>query len=118
AAAGLLEPGDATERRGLAAARRPEQHEELAVAHVERQVLERRPAVGMVPLGEAAQRDRRHGGLVPRGRLELDRHLEPYAQRGALEASRRDPRRPDVALCGLIDPDVATLEHAHRAVFD
>src|SRR2546430_10281837 len=47
ATAGLLEPGDATERRGLAAARRPEQHEGLAVPHVERQVLQRRPAVGM-----------------------------------------------------------------------
>src|SRR2546422_4929122 len=72
----------------------------------------------MVPLGEATERDRRHESLVPRRRLELDRHLEPHAHRASREASRREARRPDIVLCGLIEPRIATHEHAHRAVFD
>jgi len=46
---GLLEPGDAAQRGGLPAAE-AEQHEELAVAHLERQLIERRTARGIVPL--------------------------------------------------------------------
>jgi len=45
-ALGLLEPGDAAQPRGLPAAEGPSQHEELAVAHLERQLIERRTARG------------------------------------------------------------------------
>ncbi len=40
ALAQLLEPGHQAQRRGLAAARRAEQHEQLAVGHVQRQVVD------------------------------------------------------------------------------
>src|SRR5262249_34348514 len=35
----LLQPGDRTQRRGFAAARRPEQREQLSLRHLERAVL-------------------------------------------------------------------------------
>src|SRR5438445_7106351 len=63
----LFEPGDAAQHGRLAARRWPEQHEELAVAHVERQVRDRLRAAGMVRLGETAERDGRHAraALMP-----------------------------------------------------
>jgi len=57
---GALEPGQETERRGLAAARGPEDGEELAGPDVERNVVERdRVAVALPDSGEA---DRGSGG--------------------------------------------------------
>src|SRR5438552_9651780 len=38
----LLEAGDYAQDRGLAAARWPEQHEQLAIGHVETEILHRR----------------------------------------------------------------------------
>ena len=55
---GLLEPGDAAQGRGLARAGRPEQHEELAVADVERQLVHR--GHGAEAFAEPAQGDRGH----------------------------------------------------------
>src|SRR5207253_10080285 len=52
----LFEPGDAAQHGRLAARRWPEQHEELAVAHLERQVRDRLRTAGMVRLGETAER--------------------------------------------------------------
>ena len=48
---GQLEPGDQPQRRGLAGAGRPEQHEELAVGDGQRQVVDRRD--GAEALGDA-----------------------------------------------------------------
>src|SRR5205823_14034900 len=64
ACARLLEPGDAAEHGRLAAGRRPEQYEELAVAHVEGQVRDRLRADSIVGLGEMAERDGRHAGAT------------------------------------------------------
>src|SRR5256886_8219977 len=61
---GLIEPGDAAQHGRLAAPRGAEQYEELAVAHVERQVRDRLRAAGIVRLGETAQRDGRHAGAA------------------------------------------------------
>ena len=40
----MLEPGDAAQRRGLAAAGRPEQHHDLAGRHGEAHAVDGRPA--------------------------------------------------------------------------
>ena len=40
----MLEPGDAAQRRGLAAAGRPEQHDDLAGRHGKADAVDRRPA--------------------------------------------------------------------------
>ena len=51
----LLEPGDEAQRRRLAAARRAEQHEQLAVGDVQRQVVD---SGGVAePLGDALEAD-------------------------------------------------------------
>src|SRR2546430_10077025 len=51
----------------LAAARRPEQHEELAVPHLQRQLLQREAGPAVERLREAPQGDRRHAAQPTRG---------------------------------------------------
>ena len=87
----MLEPGDQPQRRGLAGAGRPEQHEELAVGDGQRQVVDR--LLAAEALGDAVQPDLSHapspmfsdvaGGGVEEMHL---RRVEP----------RPDPRRPGV----------------------
>src|SRR5213083_2762164 len=57
---GILEARDAPQHRRLPAPRRAEQHEELAIAHHEREVAERGEAGGIDGLGQLAEGDRRH----------------------------------------------------------
>ena len=70
---GMLETRDAAERCRLAAARRAEQHEQLPVQHLEREVAERGLARSVERDSQAAQGDGRHGpgynggGTHPRG---------------------------------------------------
>ena len=60
AGARRLQSGDAAQRRGFAAPGRPQQHEKLAVPHLQRQVVKGGLPVGIERLGEPAQRDRGH----------------------------------------------------------
>ena len=62
-----LEAGEQAQQRGLAAAGRPQEREELARIDLEGQVIDGRE--GAEPLGDALERDeRRHSGkLIPRG---------------------------------------------------
>jgi hypothetical protein len=59
AAADLLQPGDHPQQRGLAAARRPDQHQQLAVGDLEAGAVHGDVAV-RVDLAESIERDRRH----------------------------------------------------------
>ena len=61
AIARLLEPGDAGERRALAAARRAEQGQELAVLDRDVETVDRHH--GVEPLGQPLQGHARHGTL-------------------------------------------------------
>jgi hypothetical protein len=60
-----LEPGDHAQRRGLAAARGPEQDEELAIGDIERDIGHRRRMRAVVALAQAAQRDGGHYFTAP-----------------------------------------------------
>ena len=82
--AGLLEPGDAAERGGLAASRRAEEHEELAGRDVERERVERR-GVRPEPLGELAEGDGGHG---------REDRPRPAARASGATRVRRSRRRP------------------------
>ena len=56
----FVEPGDAAQRRCLAAARRPEQHEELPVPNLQGELPEGGPGRAVEGLGEIAEDDRGH----------------------------------------------------------
>ena len=58
AGVGLLEPGDQPQRRGLAGAGRPEQHDELAVGDVEVEAVDR--LMVAEALGDAFEDDVSH----------------------------------------------------------
>ena len=77
---GMLEPRDAAECRRLAASRGTEQHEQLPVQHLEREVVDGGLARCVERDGQAAQGDGRHGpgynggGTHPRGTGFLEDH--------------------------------------------
>jgi hypothetical protein len=58
AVGGLVEPGDHAQRGGLPAAGRAEEHEELAIGHVEREVVDGDDVAEA--LGHGRERDRGH----------------------------------------------------------
>ena len=70
----LLEPGDHPKQRRLPAARRPDEHHELAGQHGQVDVADRSGAV-RVHLGDALEDDRSHGHLMPLG--ERFTHVMP-----------------------------------------
>src|SRR5689334_1167360 len=70
----LLQPGDAPEHGGLPGARRAEQDEELAVSHVEIQVVQRLHAA-VEHLAQPAESDRRH---LLRRQADRNARASPY----------------------------------------
>jgi len=55
----LFQPGDAPQHRGLAGTRRAQQHEQLAIPHVEIQLVQHLQAA-VEHLAQPAECDRRH----------------------------------------------------------
>jgi hypothetical protein len=72
AAAQRNEAGNRTQERGLAAARRPDDAQDLLVAHVERKLMERHHGAVEEQLAGVARHDRR---AVGRGHANLLRAL-------------------------------------------
>src|SRR5439155_21172754 len=71
------QPRDAAQRCGLAAPGRPEQHEELPVPHLQRQVVKGGLPVPIERFGEPPERDRRHAPLLIRTRSATAPLLAP-----------------------------------------
>ena len=66
AAVGLLQAGNASQQRGLAAAARTQKHQELALGYVERNAIERRGVAAPVSLANIADADQRgHSRTLP-----------------------------------------------------
>src|SRR5256886_8250416 len=93
----------------LAEARGPEQHEDLAVPHLERQLLQREAGPAVERLREAPQGDRRHAAQPTRGGAGFQRRdaasSEGDRQRVADVAF---PRRAAVDLTRKRPPSIAT----------
>src|SRR5256886_11367473 len=115
---GLIEPGDAAQHGRLAAPRWAEQYEELAVAHVERQVRDRLHAAGIICLGETAQRDGRHAGaaLMPAREPEVHRDLEADAHGAAGHPTGSKAGSARIALGRLVESRIRALDHPDRAL--
>src|SRR5256885_38932 len=60
AAIGILEPGEHAQRGRLAAPRRTNQYQELAVGDIEREMIDRRPVLGREALRHVGVLDARH----------------------------------------------------------
>src|SRR5437763_1513904 len=114
----LFEPGDAAQHGRLAARRRPEQDEELAVAHIEGQVRDRLRAAGVVRLGETAQRDGRHAGvgLMPAREPEIHGDLEADADGAAGHPAGSKAGTARITLRRLIEARIRARHDADRTL--
>ena len=96
----LVEAGDHVQRRRLPAPRRPHQDDELAVGNGDRQVPDRRHAVGM-SLGHPIENDLSHRGHTVERAALVAQHLRSATpvrrtseRAGTAEHQRRAVRRP------------------------
>ena len=91
-----LEPGDHAQRRGLAAARRADEHHELAVGDVEVEGADRLGAVG-VDLPDVLEDDLSHGPSSVVGGAAGGRPLDELERQLVVARRRPAPSRPSSA---------------------